>query len=236
MNHEELIEKYFTKSLNANEKSVFDELLLTNETFRKQVLYEEQVQKAVLLNERATLKQKLKSFEAKKSKRNYTIWYAAASIVLLMGIGFWTFFSAATNATLYENYYETYPNVIAPTVRGENKSDLKTEAFYNYDNRNYTKAIALFSELYALEQEDYALFYKSISLMELKRFDEALASFEQLEAKTNNTKFSTYTKWYKALTLLQLEKNQEAIVLLQELANTTNPMQKTAQEVLTELD
>ena len=47
MDHEELIEKYFAKSLNNDEKSLFDQLMQTNETFREQVVYEEDVQKAI---------------------------------------------------------------------------------------------------------------------------------------------------------------------------------------------
>jgi hypothetical protein len=38
------------------------------------------------------------------------------------------------------------------------------------------------------------------------------------------------------LTLVKLEKKEKALVLLQELANSTNPMQKIAKELVTELE
>lgn len=235
MDHEELIEKYFAKSLNANERLMFDQLMQTNDTFREQVVYEEEVQKAITLNERQALKKKLKSFETKKPKRNYTVWYAAASFAVMLGIGFWTFFNDVDTNAVYEEYYQSYPNVVAPTVRGENSTDIKSEAFYSYDSGDYTKALTLFSKLYDTEKEDYSLFYKSLSLMELKRYDEALTSFEQFDLQKNNG-FTPYVKWYKALTLVKLEQKEKALVLLQELANSTNPMQKMAKELVAELE
>ncbi|PZO30217.1 MAG: hypothetical protein DCF13_03975 [Flavobacteriaceae bacterium] len=235
MDHEELIEKYFAKSLNNDEKSMFDQLMQTNYTFREQVVYEEQVQKAITLNERQVLKEKLQSFETKKTKRNYTVWYAAASFAVMLGIGFWTFSNDVDTNAVYEEYYQSYPNVVAPTVRGENSTDIKSEAFYSYDSGDYTKALTLFSKLHDTEKEDYSLFYKSLSLMELKRYDEALTSFEQFDLQKNNG-FTPYIKWYKALTLVKLKQEEKALVLLQELANSTNPMQKMAKELVTELE
>jgi tetratricopeptide (TPR) repeat protein len=235
MNHEELIEKYFAKSLNADEKSMFDQLMQNNQPFREQVVYEEDVKKAITLNERQALKKKLQSFETKKTKRNYTVWYAAASFAVMLGIGFWTFSNDVDTNAVYEEYYQSYPNVVAPTVRGENSTDIKSEAFYSYDSGDYTKALTLFSKLYDTEKEDYSLFYKSLSLMELKRYDEALTSFEQFDLQKNNG-FTPYVKWYKALTLVKLKQEEKALVLLQELANSTNPMQKMAKELVTELE
>lgn len=235
MEHEELIEKYFAKSLNNDEQSIFDQLMQTNDAFREQVVYEEEVQKAITLNERQALKKKLQSFETKKKKRNYTIWYAAASFVVMLGIGFWTFSNQVGTNAIYEEYYQSYPNAVAPTVRGENSTDIKSEAFYSYDSGDYAKALTLFSKLYDTEKEDYSLFYKSLSLMELKLYDEALTSFEQFDLQKNNG-FTPYVKWYKALTLVKLEQEEKALVLLQELANSTNPMQKMAKELVTELE
>jgi tetratricopeptide (TPR) repeat protein len=235
MNHEELIEKYFTKSLNTDEQSLFDQLMQTNDAFREQVVYEEEVQKAITMNERQALKEKLQSFETKKPKRNYTVWCAAASFAVMLGIGFWTFSNDVDTNAVYEEYYQSYPNVVAPTVRGENSTDIKSEAFYSYDSGDYSKALRLFSKLYDSEKEDYSLFYKSLSLMELKRYDEALSSFEQFDLQKNNG-FTPYVKWYKALTLVKLEQEEKALVLLQELANSTNPMQKMAKELVAELE
>jgi hypothetical protein len=51
-----------------------------------------------------------------------------------------------------------------------------------------------------------------------------------------NNGFTPYVKWYKALTLVKLKQEEKALVLLQELANSTNPMQKMAKELVTELE
>jgi len=234
MEKETLIHHYFEKSLSAEEQKKFDLLLQTDVDFAQEVAFQKNVKKAITLNERSDLKKKLQSFEISKPKvKSFKIWYAAASIVLLCGMGF--YFTHNTTATLYDDYYQSYPNVIAPTVRGEMKEDSKSEAFYEYDNGNYEKSLELFSKIYDVEKDDYALFYKALSFMELKKTKEAIATFNQFDLSKNNA-FTPFVKWYLALSYLKENQKDKAIPLLKSLTETENQQQEMAKKVLDELE
>lgn len=61
-----LIERFFENTLTEDEKNQF-ELLLANDTeFARAVAFEKQVQSAIHLNNRATIKSKLQQFEAEQ--------------------------------------------------------------------------------------------------------------------------------------------------------------------------
>ena len=130
------IEKYFEGTLSPEETIMFNKLVEDDAVFAATFEYEKNVKRAITLNERKSLKQKLQSFETSKPKvKSLKIWYAAASIVFIFGLGF--YFTQTSTTTIYDEYYQSYPNVVAPTVRGENKDDIKSEAFFEYDNGNY---------------------------------------------------------------------------------------------------
>ena len=234
MDKETLINQYFEKTLSAEEQIQFDSLLESDVEFAEQVSFQLKVKKAITLNEREDLKKKLNSFEPKKAKvKSYKIWYAAASLFLIGGLGF--YFSQNSNTAIYEEFYQSYPNVVAPTVRGEQKEDIKSEAFYQYDSGNYKKSLELFSTIYEAEQDDYALFYKALSQMELHKTNDAIGSFMQFDLNKNNA-FTPFVKWYLALAYLKENQKKKAIPLLKSLSETENPQQEMAQNLLTELE
>lgn len=234
MDKETLINHYFEKSLSADEQSRFDSLMKSDVDFAQEVAFQKNLKKAIVLNERGNLKKKLHSFEIPKAKsKSYKIWYAAASLILISGLGF--YFSQNSNTAIYNKFYQSYPNVVAPTVRGEQKEDIKSEAFYEYDSGNYQKSVVLFSKIYDAEKDDYALFYKALSLMELKKTNEAISTFKQFDLNKNNA-FTPFVKWYLALAYLKTNEKENAKLLLESLVENANPQQEMAQKLLTELE
>lgn len=234
MENEDLLHKYFEQQLSEEEKVLFASLLQNDSEFAKEVEYQKNVKKAITLNERETLKQKLKSYEAKPKFRTAN-WLSAAVVILFLGGLTWFQLQPSSPEKLFQEYYQSYPNVVAPTVRGESERNLKSDAFYEYDSRNYEKSLTLFSKIYADEGVDYALFYKAMSLLELKRYSEAIASFDEFKTTDNNA-FSPFVKWYKALSYLKLNEKEKAILLLHELAEEENPQQFKAKELLDALE
>ena len=164
MNSHDYIEKHFENRLTSDEEKEFERLLNTDSDFAEEYAFQKKLKQAIILNEREELKNRLKDFEPEVSKtKTSKFWYVAASIALLFGLGY--YFVNNSSSLIYDDYYRTYPNVIAPTVRGEAHSDLKSQAFYEYDAENYQKSQLLFSSLYDRDREDYALFYQAISTM-----------------------------------------------------------------------
>ncbi len=236
MDKDELIERFFENQLSDEEQKIFQNYLDTDPVFAEEFAFQKNVKQAIVLNERAELKKKLQSFESPKSSRKWiSKWSVAASIVVVVGAGFWFMNQSPNGAELYDEYYQSYPNVVAPTVRGESKTDLKSQAFYEYDSGNYQKAYDLFSQLYATDKDDYALFYSSLSLIELNKPQEAITLMDEFDLNKNNG-FTPYVKWYKALSYLKIDQKEKAIELLRSLVDNQNPLQEQAQNLLKELE
>lgn len=234
MDKNSYIEKYFEGTLTPDEEITFTNLLEEDTDFATTFEFEKNVKKAITLNERVDLKKKLQSFETSKPKgKSYKIWYAAASIILICGLGF--YFTQTSTNTIYNDYYQSYPNVVAPTVRGENNDDIKSEAFFEYDNGNYEKSLELFSKIYSTDKDDYALFYKALSLMELGKTNEAITSFNEFDLSKNNS-FTPFVKWYLALSYVKENQKEKAITLLKSLSESDNPQQELAKKLLLELE
>lgn len=233
MNQEQLIELYFENKLSKEEEIIFQNYLDTDVAFAEEFAFQKNVKRAITLNERCDLKKKLQSFETSKPKvKSFKIWCAAASIVLICGLGF--YFTQNSTSAIYDDYYQSYPNVVSPTVRGENSDDIKSEAFFEYDNGNYTKSFELFSKIYDVEQDDYALFYKGLSLMELQQTKDAIATFNQFDLNKNNA-FTPFVKWYLALSYIKENQKGKAIPLLKTLSETENQQQEMAKKLLSDL-
>ena len=236
MEKEELISLYFEGKLSEAQEITFQQLMETDADFAEEVRYQENVKKAITLNERKQLKATLQSFETeKKTTGSFTKWLAAASIALVMISTYWYFNQTPDHNSLYAAYYQAYPNVIAPTVRSETKNDLQSQAFYAYDNGDYKKSAALFSEIHASQKEEYAVFYAALSLMEDNKHEEAIKLFDSFKSN-KESRFSIYAEWYEALCYLKLNNKPAAIKLLKQIANEKNPQQETAQRLLKELN
>lgn len=236
MDKEQLLERYFENQLSQEEEILFQNYLDTDASFAEEFAFQKSVKQAITLNERAELKQQLQSFETPKTNKKWlSKWSVAASIIVAVGAGYWFMNQSPNNIELYEDYYQSYPNVVAPTVRGENSEDIKSEAFYEYDNGNYEKSLVLFSKIYETDKDDYALFYKALSQMELQKTTEAIATFKQFDLGKNNA-FTPFVKWYLALAYLKENQKALAMPLLKSLSETQNPQQEMAQKLLKELE
>jgi tetratricopeptide (TPR) repeat protein len=238
MNTENLINDYFEKSLSPEDQIQFDLLMQSDADFAQEVHFQKNLKKAIALEERATLKAKLQSFETatelpKSKVKPIRVWYAAASIILICGLGI--YFTQNSTTSIYNKYYQTYPNVVAPTVRGENSANIQSEAFFEYDNGNYQKAEELFTRIYNSEKVDYALFYKALALLELDKTSDAITTFKLFDLTKNNS-FTPFVKWYLALAYLKENQKENAILLLQSLSDIENPQQEMAKKLLTELE
>lgn len=227
------IEKYFEGTLTNKEEIDFNKLLEEDHELASAFTYEKNVKQAITLNERAALKRQLQSYETpKKPQRQWM--YVAASVVALLGLFSWALFFNNSCDSLYDEYYQTYPNTVSPTVRGENNLGIKSEAFYAYDSGDYQKSSQLFAKIYSSDGDDYALFYRGLSLMELQKFDEALVVLNQYDYTKNNA-FAPFFRWYAALAYLKLGQKEEAIKSLEILTKTDNPQKEAAVRLLSEL-
>ncbi|MCP9749179.1 hypothetical protein [Lacihabitans sp. CS3-21] len=233
---EELIIKYFEKKLTDTELEDFEKKLKTDSHFHAEFEFQKSVQSALRSKERSEIKNLLVGFEKQKKQNNWWMFAAAAVVVILGGwVVFLQFLSKPNPSELYLSYYQTYPNVIAPNVRGESQENLKTKAFMAYDSGDYEMATQLFGELKTQISEDYAVFYEGVSYLEVNRPKKTIALFENKKFTNSNAQFEDYRKWYLALAYLKTDKKEQAVEIIKGLSITENPQKEQALKLLDEI-
>lgn len=235
MQHEALITGYFEGTLSTEQRQAFAQLLETDADFAREVEFQREVRQAIMLSERAQLKQLLRNHAQKKHNTAPRLrWWigAAAAVLLIVGGGTWLWLRTSSAPALYAEYYQAYPNTVMPTVRGESSESTEQAAFQSYDQEDYVKAEELFGKLYRNTGDADALLYQGVSLLELRRFADADSVLARYPA---DKPLHDYANWYRALALLRLGERENAHGLLQGLAEGTTPLSQTARELLSQL-
>ncbi|HMR18939.1 MAG TPA: hypothetical protein PKA53_06545, partial [Sphingobacterium sp.] len=203
-------------TLSEAEQQLFDQLLLDDMAFAEEITFRKAVQQVIRQEERAKIKDQLRSFEQEKKvsshPANLRKWLSVAAAILLIGmVSLWWYSSRYSAAGLYEEYYETFPNIVQPLVRGNKTVERRSQAFEAYDKGEYRKAAQLFAEATDINNQ----FYHALSEMELGEHKKASAIFEGMDV--SNTDLKPFILWYKALNLVKLDRKKEAKEILSEL-------------------
>ena len=239
MDYEVLIEKYLNGTLNEKEQAEFDTLRGSDEAFDQEVIFHENL-RAVLAAEDDAVRTMVEEFEAEQpssSSSTSGVWknlLVAASIFAVLGLAvFYNLSQPISSSDLYENYFERYPNVVKPMVRGEEK-DAVDEAFEAYDNERFEEALTRFTTLYETDGSAHYLFYKALTFLELERSEEAIVLLEEFSA--SDDKLSDRAGWYIAMAYLQLDDQEKAKEELEEVIDKKAFNAVKAEELLTELE
>ncbi|MFD2037367.1 hypothetical protein ACFSKL_21395 [Belliella marina] len=209
----ELIDKYFEGSLSESEKSTFDNLMESDPDFRETVTFQMKTKLAFQNKERKSLKGFLEQIEgdirqSDNHPKTIRFWpyMAAAIMVLFLTITYFVKKASNPDDVAYSQdfyaYYEAYPNVVKPITRGESidPEELEKAAFIAYESRDFRQADSLFSLLMS-QQNEYILFYKGITKIELEQYDSANLLFENY-LYSEGMQFRDQAKWYLALSHL----------------------------------
>lgn len=220
MEREDIINGYFEQRLSDLELKEFERRVVEEPDFAEEVEFRKQLQAAITQNERLKIKSQLQNFELQREKKsppkNKNIrWLAiAASFVVLLGLSKVYFDNRTVSPNdLYERYYQPFPNVISPVVRGGQDLDELAKAFSLYEAAEYKEALKIFSKY----SDVNSIFYAGLSEMELNNYAKAIPFFDDV-IKQKST-FESYAKWYKALAYIKLNKKDEALKLLQSIEN-----------------
>lgn len=199
MEHEELIQHYFKKTLSKKDMDKVLQLKASDLEFETKFNDYEDVQNAFKLNEKAALRIFLNTID-QKSPSFYNKFINPKVIAIAIAscaiIGFFYFNSLNTPSNLYNSYYDSYPNVYQPIVRGDDANE-NTTAFEAYENGKFLKAEKAFKTLSAQTNDDNLLFYYAMSLLNQNKLTEASQVLETL--KTKNHEFLAEVYWYSAL-------------------------------------
>lgn len=230
MRNIDFIDKYFSNSLSPKEESEFDDLLHSDDEFKSEVAFAEDVQKVIYKNQRNDLKKVLQNFEQDKpTVKLFNIskkWLVAASILIIVSLGsifVKNSFYPSPEKLFVENY-EPYRNIVLPVERGVNSNSIEQSAFVAYENGNYHKAINLFNSV-PNNNEQYILFYKSMCYLSLNKTNDAISLLKAIKESdttlNSEINFNELANWYLALAYLNTGEVREANKQLTLIANDT---------------
>jgi len=242
MSHEELITLYFENALNPEQQLLFDTLRESDPDFQAELDFQGQVKKAVTLHNRAELKAQLQALETELIEKPETTnifhwrpWLVAASLVLVFFSAYKILNSEVSNEQLYAQYFERYPNVVAPQVRGPIEDALRNKAFAAYDAGDFNESAVLFTQILENQDTQFAYFYRAQSYLEL---DHVEAAQSDLIAHLNSgsLNFETEAQWYLGLIFLRLNDKDAAKSYMEIVAAARNhPFQESAERLLKDL-
>ena len=214
MDKVELIDRYFEGSLSKEEILVVEELLRSDEEFKKEFEFHQSTKEAITQNKRLELKavlmdleQQIQVEEKNKIIPIWKFWIKIAASIVIIGALAYTFFQVLNTddtkpSDTFLSYYDPYPNVVSPITRGEeiNPADLEKSAFIAYESKNFQLADSLFTQVLPYHRE-YISFYKGISKFELGQYDSAAKYFDNY-LYSDGTQLRDQAKWYMALSYL----------------------------------
>lgn len=237
MDQEELINAYLEGTLSPEDQKIFENLIAQNPEYKAELEAQRKIKAAITLSERESLRGFLDEIEdiSVKPKSRVKSWLfsaVAACMVVLAGYFLWTTLSMSPGEKLYARHYETYPNLIAPSTRGEGSVDPKAQAFLAYDNGNFEQAAVLFEQLKNEPDAEYALLYLGICQLELGRPEKAIPVLNLVPASSDSKEIAS---WYEALGYFKLNMLDRGKSALQVTAGSANPFQTQAEEILKSL-
>jgi predicted Zn-dependent protease len=136
----------------------------------------------------------------------------AAGLALILATVFLWLNQTPSNADLYAQYYEVYPNIEIPLERGNESQIL--EALQNYETGDYGFAAKGFEELVNEDSSNAAwVFYLATSQLESGEKEKARNNFQKV-IDLGQTKYLNPARWYLALTQISMNQTEEAEGLL----------------------
>ena len=156
----------------------------------------------------------------------------AASVMLALSLFFWESEPVPQTMALYNAYYQAYPNVVMPTVRGiQGDSSRLNLAYQTYDLGEYEKAAKLFS---GLPEKDAAVyFYTGQCYLVLGQTDLAITNF--IQCMKSEESFVAQAQWYLSLAYLKQGEVIAAKEALERVMHQQNSYSVKAESILKQL-
>ena len=236
----DLIDRYFENALSPKERLEFNDLLQNNEEFRKEFLFHKDLKEAITRHQNEELKETLGKFETNLNKNSrFSVvpvkWLAAASLAVLLSLGSWMVKNHVfpSNETIFETYYEPYPNTVLPIVRGSELHTIEYRAFLAYEAGEYHKAINLFNSVESSE-EKYIEFYRGLCLLSVGKTEDAIRTLIPLtepdQGTLQNMDCRQKATWYLGLAYLRQGKEEEARYFMDILRNQNEELRFKKEE------
>ena len=228
MEREELknIERYLSGEMGDNEKLMFELRLEKDQFLREALVMQQDIESGIGLYFDNELKDKLKSQDTNaffidpkkqaKSRRWLVSLSIAASLLVLVSVGYFYIVSNNTPKETFYAYYQPYPNIISPVERsGMAASDELSRAMASYERGDFASAIQMFEQQTFLSAGHR--FYLALSYLQLKEYTKAGALLGEV-VDTADEDFYQPALWYRGLAFLASNQPESAKTIFKELA------------------
>jgi TolA-binding protein len=241
-----LLEKYIENSLSDSERMVVEQRLSTEESLRELYHQEKLLVRGIRfghlkekLNELRKLDNQLQDAHRENKEAKVvslgTYWKIAAIAASLITIvaSYFLINRPVEPDALFAQYFQVYPNILEPVVRGTTEQNKRAESFAAYERGDYDMAAEGFKELLKDHEEPGVLLLLGNANLMLGNTKEAKENFVTLNKDYND--LDLQAKWYLSLCYLKLSKSDSAKVLLLEVAAEKNTYSDRATEILKKL-
>lgn len=221
----DLMDDYLSGELIGEDKSLFEDALQQDSEFLNAFRLHKNLTRGINQVGREHFKSSLEEIHQNVIKANQKkhifrrkVWSIAATLLFLLGIGWWwNTSSTMEEKDLFATYFEPYK--VSLIVRDESNPDLLVQAQQAYRLGQYEKAIPFF-ESYQEKNGANGQLLLAVGICYLQTDEEqqALNLFGQI-IKNQDLFFSDQARWYAALTYLKLNQQQKAVAMLAELAS-----------------
>lgn len=229
MDKQEIFRKKFRGSLNKQEQAWYQQQMATNRAIEKEYLEYETIATAVILGENAKLKEQLQQLEVKPQRKSFVYWPKIAAVVIVFfGISFLVYVN--TQKSVYQTYFEPYPNVHMPNTRSANSSqDQLTQAFRQYEAGNYQTAINGFTNYVKQSPNANISFYLAMAYANTGNKAKAKPLLQNLLNHSKGFLYVQETRWYLALIYVEEKHYTKAkeLLLANHALNNTFKLQDT---------
>ncbi len=258
MNNLETIENYLSGQLTPAQRTQFEANLRTDSGLSESLAFYVQAKQVAGVEARELRKAELDALRPSPKQQSAPMrWVAAASVLLLLGLGWFIFRlgnEVPTTAQLADTYLADTYGQLGTTMSGETTSSLE-QGIDLYNRQQYTEAEAVFTReldrqaaqpnqpsgstlkggLGQTPGSDRFLKFAGLAALQQQKYDVAIARFHQLGERTDL--FSNPGLFLEALARLKRNEpmdKEEAKKLLEDVINRNLEGKANAEQLLTQ--
>jgi len=235
---------YLSGELDTVQGKEFEAALLTNPVLRREMNLYKEVDQALADSEVLELRSQLNALhepmlqeiEANRTKTGkHILRYsaAAATIAVLLGIGFLSLLKNPDN--IIRKFYNPYAMTMVTRSADMNVDLILREALSKYDSKQYREAVILFEKVIKSDPEMIsANLYAGISYFEIKEYSHAELNFNKI-IKHDDNLFIEQAEWYMGFCYLMTGRKEEAIKQFGKIVRNKGYYSDKAKDILKKL-
>lgn len=232
----EYIERFYEGDLTPEEQREFERIKSENKEFASKVSDYKQIVTGIQNFHQEKFLNKLDNWDREESKENFFntnrvyLRAAAAVLLIMIPIGIWLITTSSPYQSLYQKYYQPYPDVVSNRSLENNFQ----EAMEAYNNAQYEQAISFLKPFRDSNEFPLAKIYLAECYLNIDETESAKSIFIHLKKVSN---IRDLAEWRLALINLRQANVEATKELLNDIVNSPgHDYQANAEELLAEIE